>query len=121
MEGVVSSNDNGRSDGAGIYELARAEHLSWQISKGLAVGDSRDFDLWLSSFWHDGEPSTQSQEDGLAIVVKRSAAEDKRVKWWADGDWIIGLARYLNGHYLVTSPELAGMPCIFDLDPEPLA
>jgi len=87
---------------------------------GLAFGDCRDFDLWLSNFWRDGEPSAQFQEDNPVIVVKRSATEDKRVEWWIEGDWIIGLVKYLNGHYLVTSPELAGMPCIFDLDFEPL-
>jgi hypothetical protein len=120
MECAVSWNGNGSANGAGTYELAQAEHLSWKISMGLALGDARDFDLWLSSFWRDGEPSAQFHEGDLVVVVKRSAAEEKWLEWWAEGDWIIGLARYLNGHYLVTSPELTGMPCIFDLDLEPL-
>jgi hypothetical protein len=119
MERATSWDGNGRANGAGIYKLAQAEHLSWKISMGLAFGDSRDFDLWLSNLWRDGEPSAQFPEGNLAVVVKRTAAEDKRVEWWAEGDWIIGLARYLNGHYLVTSPELASMPYIFDLDLEP--
>ena len=80
MECAVSWKGNGSANGAGIYELAQAEHLSWKISMGLASGDARDFDLWLSNFWRDGEPSAEFQEENLAAVVKRSAAEEKRLR-----------------------------------------
>jgi hypothetical protein len=120
MAGDIRWNGNGAVNGAGVYELALAEHLSWQISIGLAVGDAREFDLWLSRLWREGEPGTQLQEKDALVTVRRPVADDKTVEWWADGDWIIGLVRYLNGHYLVTGPELTRMPCIFDLDLEPL-
>ena len=112
-------NGNSTSTVVGIHELAETEHLSWQISKGLAVGDASDFDLWLSSFWRNGEPSAQCPEN-LVIRVKRPVTEDQEVEWRADGDRIVGLARHLNGYYLVVGSELAKMPCIFDLDVEPL-
>jgi hypothetical protein len=120
MVGDIKRNSNGNGSSAGVYELALAEHLSWQISMGLAVGDASDFDLWLSSFWRNGELGTQRSEDEPFVTVKRPVAEERIVEWWADGDWIIGLARYLNGHYLVTSPALSRMPRIFDLEVEPL-
>jgi len=118
VERAVSGNGAGKT--GGIYDLAQAEDLSWKISMGLAFGDCRDFDLWLSNFWRAGEPNAQLEENNLVLIVKRSGTDDKRVEWWKVGDWIIGLVKYLGGHYLVTSPDLAGMPFIFDLDLEPL-
>src|SRR5215469_15078684 len=119
MERAYSRKGNGKAKSAEIPELAHAEHLSWKISKGLAFGDCRDFDMWLSNFWHAAEPNAQLEQRNPVLTVNRGT-EDQRVEWWAEGDWIIGLLNYLNGHYLVTSPQLAGMPDVVDLDLEPL-